>query len=139
MEHNNCQLIDPTLFEQLLLDNTNLLENVLISNINLGFNYDEQGKDSLANEKWDLVNDIIYFSIYSMIIKQDVLIKLSRGEEIDFDDFNEKWKIDCIRKHFACSGFDIDSMLELFGFKRSSNDGIDFMSISLGTNIWEIG
>ncbi|HEY8363958.1 MAG TPA: hypothetical protein VIK84_00170 [Haloplasmataceae bacterium] len=139
MKHNNCQLIEPTLFEYLVLDSTDLLENDLISIINTAYSYDEQGKDSLANDKWDLANDIIYFIIYSTIIKKDVLIKLSKGEEIDFDDFNERWKIDCIRKHFACNNFDIDSILELFGFKRTGNDGIDFMSISSGTNIWEIG
>lgn len=139
MKHNNCQLIEPTFFEYLLLDSTDLLESNLISIINTAYSYDEQGKDSLANDKWDLANDIIYLIIYSMIIKNDVLIKLKNGEEIQFDEFSETWKLDCIRKHFACSGFDIDSMLELFGFKRTGNDGIDFMSISSGTNIWEIG
>lgn len=139
MEHRNCQLIEPTFYEWLVLDLTDLLESDIISIINSAYTYDEQGKDSLANEKWDLLNDIIYLNVYLTIIKQDTLIKLSNGEEIDFDDFNETWKIDCIRKHFACSNFDIDPILEVFGFVRSGNDGIDYMSISLGTNIWEIG
>ncbi len=141
MRHTNCGAIIPSFYEQLTFNAVDYLmatSGDFLTVVNKAYGYDEKGKEDLADKQWDIANDLIYFNLYLMIIQQQRQIKARAGVEYDYDELTETWKIDCIRKHFACFNIDIDPILELFSFTRAGLDGIDYMNIEIGDNPWEI-
>lgn len=95
-------------------------------------------KGKKDDKDWETANEIMMFNLQMVIAAQDMKKQLIWGT-FDVIKLYEKYKINCARKHFACKGFDIDPLLAHYGLTAIGTDGINFMNLEDGDNVWEIG
>jgi len=108
----------------------------MLTIIEKAYSADQRGK-KIGEDLWDQVNDINYLIVYFYIIR-NYIIANDLTSTSDINDTKDTYKIDCIRKHFACFGFDIDPLLNVYGIVPGSTLGIDYAELETGDNPFEI-
>lgn len=129
---NICGVKDITIIQQLLISTYDEVSDDILTIINNAYKADQYGK-KISEELWDQVNDINYFILYSFIMKFELNTK--GGNDLNtINSLKDKYKINCIRKHFSCFGFDIDPILISMGIEVGTNLGIDYASLETTEN-----
>lgn len=140
---NFCQIksLDPA--ESLTLDAYDEIESILSTYISKAYKLDEYGKSADASKIWDYGNKIVYLIGYLFLIRERILKDYRNCQLKTFAEYKEIYKLDCIRKTFACFSipFDVDNLYSIFGVNSPFGfDGIDFMAIEIdNTNLCNDG
>lgn len=137
--NNKCCINTVGQFAQRTADYYTLVKTPMMVLLNNAYQAQLYGKDS--NEIFNHINDFHYLLVLLTIIADEMQQDSDRSEFINggcpedygIDYYVEKYNIDCIVKHFMCSGigFDIKNVLDLFGLNinNSEEDGIGYMYI----------
>lgn len=138
---NNCILNgDSTLYSSVENTTMSYFESVMdymFSITQNAYSLDQYGSVK-ADKEWDKANDIMYLQVYLEIvyltIRQDIANSSSPcgDPNITYDNYNKKFNLDCIKKHFRCLGINPDPLFALYGITQPLGGGINYDSISLG-------
>lgn len=128
---------EPTISEISTFEAFDLISPAMNALVAKAFAGEKRGKNE--DEKWETVNEIMMFNLQMVIASQDMKKQLAWDGTFDINKIEEKYKINCARKHFACKGFDIDPLLQHYGLTKLGLTGLDFMSLEDSDNVWEIG
>lgn len=108
------------------------------------YKLDEIGSDK-ANKTWDGVNDLMYLQVYLEIVALTIRTDIANSSspcgdpDITYQKYNERFNLDCIKKHFRCLGINPEPLFSVYGINEPLNGGISYMSIEEGDcSIFEI-
>lgn len=130
----NC-VYTPGFSEQDTIGGFELIAPFMLDAVTKAFASEERGAD--ATDTWDLANDIMMCNLHFIIAALEMKRRHNNGTLV-FSELAEDYKFDCIRKTMACKGFDVDPLMEFYGLANGGMDGIDFMDIEDGPNVWTI-
>jgi hypothetical protein len=140
---SNCQIILSDA-EQMHIDAFTTIEEALVEAIGIAYKADRYGKTKKSTQYWDYANDFMYLQILLTIMRLRVEEDIANCDIQTVDSYYELYNIECIKKRFACNGFDINPLLEEYNLERGSTSfgaGIGYMAIEEGNcdNIFQVG
>lgn len=145
---NNCQIDTLTTDEFITIEAYEVIENLVKSYIEKGYKQDLYALKG-ANSSWDLGNDLFYLLTYLQIVRSSIIRDIQSCNKQSFEYYKDKFKLDCIKKYFACksTGIDISALYNIFGVGSPVGyEGIAYMAIGFDdtpicneTNIFEVG
>lgn len=146
---NFCQIQPLNSSEQLTIDSYEELESNLKYYIDKVYKLDTYGRTKESNKNIKVGLHLIYLNIYLNIVRSAILNDIQTCNKKSFDDYKKQYKLDCIKKHFACldKGVDIDNLLSIYNLTSSTFfTGISSMAIGYDntpicnkTSIFEVG
>ncbi len=114
------------------------VETIIKTYIDRGSKLDEYGISDKASVIWEYGNKITYLVTYLSIIRQRILKDYINCELDTFENYKEEYKLDCIRKTFACFSipFDVDALYAVYGLNNPYGfEGIEFMALEIDETI----
>ncbi len=124
--------------EQITFDSYQEIEVIIKTYIDKGSKLDQYGISDKASPIWEYGNKIVYLVNLLFIIRERILKDYRNCELQTFDTYKEIYKLDCIRKTFACLSipFDVNPLYAVFGLDNPYGfDGIAFMALELDETI----
>ncbi len=118
--------------EQLTIDSYSAIKTIVKSYIDRAYKLDEYGISDKSSIIWEEGNKIFYLITYLTFANEQITKDYINCNLNTFDYYKELYKLDCIRKTFACLTipFDVDPLYEVFGLgKNFGFDGIGYMAI----------
>ncbi len=124
--------------EQITSDMYAQVESIIKTYIDKGSKLDEYGISDKASPIWEYGNKIIYLVGLLSVIRQRIL-KDYRNCRLDtFENYKETYKLECIRKTFACFSipFDVNALYAVYGLDTANGfEGIGFEAVALDDSI----
>lgn len=101
--------------------------------------FEKQGKKREAACLYLQAYKILSLPLYIYLVKYSIDLIINSGECLDENFVTDTYKLDCIRKEFACMnpGIDIDKIMDIFGL-TDELIGIGWMAIEEGCVIFEV-
>ncbi len=124
--------------EQITFDSYQEIEVIIKSYIDKGSKLDQYGISDKASPIWEYGTKIVYLVNLLFIIRERILKDYRNCELQTFDTYKEIYKLDCIKKTFACFSipFNVTPLYAIFGLDNPYGfDGIAFMALELDETI----
>lgn len=132
----NCD-IHLSQLEQMHIDAFKVIDTELKTATGKAYKAETFGKTLTSKENWDYAFSLMIFQLLLTIIKARVDDDTNNGIRKSADDYWNYYMIKCWRKKFNCKGFNINTLLEVYGLDYTTlsiSSGIDFDLINSGSN-----
>ncbi len=129
--------LNPTVYEKLLKSAFESVKERVMVLLDKANTLDAIGRRDLSLTQFNTANDYHYVIWYFTLIKMWQIAEVTKGNTVTLADIEEKYDLECVKTSLACRGVAIKDLLAMFGFVEGQ-DGINYMDISIGTNVWQI-